>query len=124
MESSHRLEKARRRYLASYPLAHADLAGLGLTEVPSWLFDRDLITLTLERNALSGLPPELGLLGRLELLDVRDNPLEQVPEVVRELVGLEELYLDGTRIRELPGWLRELPRLRYVQWGEGSWRRP
>ncbi len=121
---SNPLEKARRRYLDSHPLFHADLSGLALANLPDWLFDRDLVTLDLHDNQLTDLPAEVGLLTMLEVLDMRGNPgMTAVPEAVRELSRLQELYLDGTGITDLPDWLTDLPSLRYIQRDGTSWRR-
>lgn len=93
-----------------------ELRGLGLTEVPEWLFDRDLEIIGLAHNELTEMPASLELVaGSLRELDLRHNPLESVPEVIRTLRRLEELYLDHTRITSLPPWLGMLPELRYVQ---------
>lgn len=89
---------------------------LAWAELPSWVLDRDLVTLELAGNELTDLPAELALVSNsLELLDLRRNPLTQVPEVVRKLKRLQELYLCHTAIRHLPLWLAEMPTLEYVQ---------
>ena len=40
--------------------------------------------------------------------------LTEVPEEIRQLASLEELWLDSNRITKVPGWLAKLPRLKYV----------
>lgn len=105
----------RRRAEASSSL-HLELIGLELRELPGWALADPLLTLDVHDNELCALPAELGKLSpTLELLDLRRNPMTEVPQVIRELRRLQELYLCGTQITRLPSWLGELPDLRIVQ---------
>lgn len=107
--------RARRRYEAHDEL-HVEFRHRGLSEVPEWLFDRDLQILGLAFNELTSLPDSLELVaGSLRELDLRHNPLASLPEVVRTLRCLEKLYLCHTHITWLPDWLGTLPALVYVQ---------
>lgn len=110
-----RLAKMRRR-AELRPMMYLELIGLELTEVPDWALDRQLLTLDLHDNELCDLPSELALLSpTLELLDIRRNPMTEVPPVIRKLTRLQELYLCRTQITHLPSWLAELPDLKTVQ---------
>ncbi|VFV26747.1 platelet glycoprotein v-like [Lynx pardinus] len=65
---------------------------------------RSLSSLTLSRNHLEFLPPALFLYSHnLTFLTLFENPLEELPEVLfGELAGLQELWLNCTRLRTLP----------------------
>ncbi|MCB9690089.1 MAG: hypothetical protein H6738_24635 [Alphaproteobacteria bacterium] len=108
-----RLDRIRRRFLEG-ELPFLELDGLGLTEVPAWALERDLVVLSLKDNALATLPRELALLESLEELLLTRNALTEVPAVIRELQALTELALDHNAIEVLPDWLADLPALRWV----------
>ena len=57
------------------------------------------------------IPPELGDLPDLQLLDLRDNQLAGgIPTELGDLVNLQELYLDGNRLTGcVPDELRDVP---------------
>jgi internalin A len=67
-----------------------DLSGLGLTE----------------------LPPEIGRLTGLRVLELWRNRLMVVPDSLRELTQLRYLYLSGNQLTAVPDWLGELTQLR------------
>lgn len=97
-------------------MLHLDLSGLSLTTLPMWSLESPLLTLDLHGNGFTDLPKEVELLSTsLELLDLRANPLRQVPKVIGKLKRLQDLYLCETEIRTLPHWLTHLPDLKLVQ---------
>ena len=68
-------------------------------------------------NQLSGLiPPELGSLASLEVLNLRNNPLSgEIPTRLGNLASLQELFLDGNQLTgEIPTELGRLANLRVL----------
>ena len=65
------------------------------------------------------IPPELGDLPDLQLLDLRDNQLAGgIPTELGDLVNLQELYLDGNRLTGcVPDGLRDVPRNDFARLG-------
>jgi Leucine-rich repeat (LRR) protein len=67
------------------------------------------VSLSLERNKLTALPPEIGNLTALQYLDVKKNQLEALPPEVGNLAKLETLNISDNRLRALPpevsGWV-------------------
>lgn len=71
-----------------------------------------LTHLTLQSNALHALPePQIGQLSRLELLDLRNNELTELPDALFDLVELRFLRLQRNSLRRLPPRIGALSRL-------------
>ncbi|XP_059808378.1 leucine-rich repeat-containing protein 47 isoform X1 [Hypanus sabinus] len=85
-------------------LQHLELSGLqalrGLDARLGGL--RALRSLVLSGDGLRELPPELGLLGGLKLLDVSDNQLSALPASLGDLAELGSLLARGNQLTGLP----------------------
>uniref|UniRef100_A0A8C7LM58 Erbb2 interacting protein n=1 Tax=Oncorhynchus kisutch TaxID=8019 RepID=A0A8C7LM58_ONCKI len=53
-------------------------------------------------------------LTQLERLDLGSNEFTEVPEVLEQLTGIKELWMDGNRLTFLPGMLGTLKQLSYL----------
>lgn len=62
----------------------------------------NLIVLDLTSNGLRGLPTEIGLLKKLRVLRLAYNQLTEIPVEVCHLTQLEELYLHSNQLGKLP----------------------
>jgi internalin A len=74
--------------------------------------------LFLSGNQLTSLPPEIGNLTSIEVLDLRGNQLASLPPEIGNLVGmfgagLKTLYLSNNQLTSLPP---EIGNLTYLQW--------
>jgi Leucine-rich repeat (LRR) protein/GTPase SAR1 family protein len=88
-----------------------------LTILPEWFGSlTNLRLLTLAGNKLRDLPESLSQLKKLQTLRLsgsgESNPLNKIPEVIRKMTRLEELWLEDCQIEFLPDWLGELSELR------------
>lgn len=80
-----------------------------LKKIPDWVFEEtQLHELVLEKNELTFLPPEIGKLDRLLLLDADQNKLEKIPDKIGNLIYLLELDLDHNQLSELPASIGKL----------------
>lgn len=71
-----------------------------------------LTHLTLQQNALHALPqPQIGRLSRLQLLDLRNTALRELPDALFDLVDLRFLRLQRNSLRRLPPRIGALSRL-------------
>lgn len=71
-----------------------------------------LTHLTLHRNPLRALPqPQIGRLSRLQLLDLRNTALRELPDALFDLVDLQYLRLQRNSLRRLPPRIGALSRL-------------
>jgi len=70
----------------------------------------------LRGNQLTNLPPEIGSLKRLRLLDVSNNRLRSVPSEIAELQDLSELVLTGNPLQKtlIEKLRKEMPRTKIV----------
>ena len=93
-----------------------DLSDLGLTELPSDIYQVPWITeLNLSKNKLTALPSEISLLVNLEKLQLQENKLGKVPPQIFTLRNLIGLYLSDNDLQSLPpeiGLLTKLQELR------------
>lgn len=92
-----------------------DLSGLRLTELPVELFELvNLQSLVLGRyrtavkNAIKNIPPDIGKLINLEVLDLTDNQISELPEEIAQLKKLKRLVLSNNRLRDFPNSICEL----------------
>ncbi|XP_057693282.1 leucine-rich repeat-containing protein 10 [Corythoichthys intestinalis] len=106
-----------RRFLAGDltempPDGTLDLSGRQLRRLPvtACVFG-ELSKLYLSGNNLSGLPEELKLLRKLQLLALDFNRFEELPAAVCKLPRLSILYLGNNKLFRLPEELRELKEL-------------
>jgi len=74
-----------------------DPCGNLLVDLPAWY--------------LSIIPETIGLLSKLEYLDLGDNHLIKLPESIKDLRALKELHLSFNMFNDLPDWMVELPKL-------------
>ncbi|XP_060973811.1 disease resistance protein RPV1-like [Cannabis sativa] len=87
------------------------LKGTGIKEMPSSIENLvGLETLDLrECKNLKCIPTTICKLKSLKFLDLRDcSQLKSFPEVVKPMLKLEELWLDGTGIEEIPSSINHL----------------
>lgn len=93
-----------------------------LGAVPEEVWDRtDLDAVVLADNDLTEVSERIGGLGRLRMLDLGHNRLEQLPEALGELQALSDyLYLHDNRLSGLPTSLGRLTRLRYLNLSENA----
>lgn len=91
-----------------------DLSGRGLTAIPMDVFSRvDLTRLNLSKNRLTGAPQsQVRQLKNLVSLDLSDNSLTGVPAELGQLSRLEVLNLSNNQLTGLPMELGNLTQLR------------
>ena len=68
--------------------------------------------LELSQLRLTELPPEIGRLTGLRVLDLWDNQLTGVSDCLRELKQLQILDLSRNRLTTVPDWLAFMPALK------------
>ena len=109
------------RRVTSLRLANQQLGGT----IPPELGDlSQLQLLDLGRNRLSGsIPPELGDLAELTFLLLESNRLSgSLPSALGDLWKLEVLYLDDNRLSgAIPHWLDDLPLTALTLSGNSGW---
>jgi hypothetical protein len=93
-----------------------DLHGRGLEAIPANVFSRtDLERLDLSGNRLTGAPPsEIGKLKNLVSLDLSKNGLTGLPAELGQLRELEELIVSDNALTGLPLELGHLAKLRIL----------
>ena len=64
--------------------------------------DKGRTTLNLSGKGLSSLPPEIGNLTALKVLDLVNNELKELPSWIGNLTSLEMLDLSYNHLTELP----------------------
>ena len=74
--------------------------------------DKNVSHLVLAENLLPGLPPSIGSLSRLRVLDASDNQLASLPDEIGSCAMLEELLLYKNQLKKLPSTLGQLSKLR------------
>uniref|UniRef100_A0A673XZV7 Ras suppressor protein 1 n=2 Tax=Salmo trutta TaxID=8032 RepID=A0A673XZV7_SALTR len=67
-----------------------------------------LRALYLSDNDFEMLPPDIGKLGKLQILSLRDNDLISLPKEIGDLAQLKELHIQGNRLTVLPPELGNL----------------
>ena len=89
-----------------------DLSRLGLSELPSELWELTSLTmLNLNSNSLTILPPEIGELTNLTILGLIDNIFTTLPPEIGELTNLAGLNLSGNVLTALPPEIGKLTNL-------------
>ena len=92
-------------------LKHLGLHALGLRNLPDWIGQLELESLTAYDNKLSAVPDSFRKLGHLKYLDLSYNPLQQIPEAIFDLASLERLEMSKCDIHEVPADVLRLHRL-------------
>ncbi|MGB1242852.1 MAG: COR domain-containing protein [Chitinophagales bacterium] len=111
-----RIEEAR-----SQKLRTLDLTNLGLTRIPNKVFELSHLTelkmghwsayTKKDRNQISHIPAEIGLLQNLQLLDLSSNALDALPAAIGQLKRLELLDVSKNELESLPNEIGDLKRL-------------
>jgi internalin A len=107
-------QEAKRRILAARAerAKTLSLSGRGLAALPPEIGSLTALrVLQIRDNQLTALPPEIGSLTALQKLDVRNNRLTTLPPQIGSLTALRELDLAENQLTALPpeiAYLREL----------------
>ena len=92
----------RRRALQNSKQTKLDWSHLGLTTLPPWIGQlRTLGVLDVSNNALTELPDSIGELIALKQLDISNNRLTQLPQSFTRLTGLQRLLAQHNQLRRL-----------------------
>ena len=84
-----------------------NLSGLGLREIPSYVFQyTNLTKLVLSRNAIKKIPQDISRLRKLKVLDLSYNDIEFLPAPIFKLPKLQVLAVGHNRIRKFPVQLK------------------
>ncbi|MCB9152377.1 MAG: leucine-rich repeat domain-containing protein, partial [Caldilineaceae bacterium] len=102
-----------------------DLSGQYLTELPPELGDlRQLEVLNLGRseapyryNYLTALPDWIAQLSNIHTLDLRNNKLTALPDWLAQLTNLQSLDLRYNNLTALPDWIAQLTNLHTLKLG-------
>lgn len=91
-----------------------DLSGRGLTEIPASVFSQTTLeTLNLSNNRLTNAPQsQIGQLKNLKSLDLSGNELTGLPAELGQLKNLETLNVSNNHLTGLPMELGNLTQLR------------
>ncbi len=65
----------------------------------------------MKKNMISSIPPEIGQLTKLRILDLNVNALSALPKEIGELTSLESLFLFGNDLCALPEEIIKLKHL-------------
>lgn len=96
-------EKALAKIKAAEREATLDLRNMGLTELPPEIGQlTQLEMLNLLDNQLSSLPASIGQLTQLKTLKLSGNPISSLPPEIGQLSQLSHLYLRGSQLSSLP----------------------
>lgn len=96
-------EKALVKIKAAEREATLDLRNMGLTELPPEIGQlAQLEVLNLLDNQLSSLPASIGQLAQLKTLKLSGNPISSLPPEIGQLSQLSHLYLRGSQLSSLP----------------------
>jgi len=92
-----------------------DLSSKGLTALPPeiGLLSR-LQILNLENNQISKLPSEIGQLTQLLVLNLGNNQITRLPFEIEKLTLLQQLYLENNKIAILPYEIAKLLQLKHL----------
>ena len=80
--------------------------------------DGKLVEIRLSMNGLYGeLPPEIGDLSDLELLDLNTNPFFDIPPEVGRLFNLKKLDMSDNKLMDIPREIGDLSNLESLDFG-------
>ena len=92
-----------------------DLGGQGLRALSNALFQYTFLDkLYINHNKLTSLPPVIGRLKLLQLLDASGNQLTDLPPELGMLTNLKNLYLFDNQLTSLPNELGSLYHLEFI----------
>lgn len=92
-----------------------DLRDRAITQLPQWDLDHTVEVLLLDGNKFSEFPAELvQLCPNLRVLSMQDNFIYRLDGTIGGLRFLQELYLDGNEIPQLPPQMSNLRNLRVL----------
>ncbi len=96
-----------------------------LSNVPRWINQiTSLARIDISGNQIGELPDTLSGLQKLKLLilggSYGGNPLNILPECIRQFRGLETLFAASCGLNEIPDWIEELIQLREVYFHENK----
>lgn len=80
-----------------------------LTFPPTWKCMRGL---NLAECGLSSIPDSIAHISGLVQLQLKNNPLGEIPQAIRHLQRLEYLYIEQCQITDLPDWFGGLRRMK------------
>jgi len=80
--------------------------------------DQHVVCLAVPGSGLEQLPPNIGLLSKLQILNLKGCSLERLPDSIGELDSLRTLGLRGNRLSTLPAALGKLRALRALSVSE------
>ncbi|XP_041483576.1 leucine-rich repeat and calponin homology domain-containing protein 2-like isoform X2 [Lytechinus variegatus] len=89
-------------------LSYLNLSRNQLSVLPMQICDLFLEVLILSNNKLVSLPPEIGKLRTLMLLDASCNELDNLPNEIGEMSGLKELNIRRNHLVTLPDEISKL----------------
>ena len=97
--------------IGNTPLRYLALDGNNVRVIPENMGNMvALDVLRLNNNKdISKIPPQLGKLERLTLLDLRNNSLTTLPSELGDLQSLKYLFLEGNPLCNVSEWIRFVP---------------
>jgi Leucine-rich repeat (LRR) protein len=89
---------------------------IGIHTIPDWLLSLDqLEVLELSDNLIEQLPRDWTGLRSLQQLKLEHNQIGEIPEDIQLPTSLRELHLGQNKLHSIPAILAELPALQYLQ---------
>ena len=108
-------------YSVELMLTKLDLGQNALSEIPPEIGRlTSLRVLNLVGNALDRLPNEICALEKLEILGLKSNKLSSLPECIGNLGAMRALFITDNSITELPKSIGDLHHLKKLQAGSNS----
>jgi hypothetical protein len=99
--------------IAKFPIKELILKGNQLKTLPPEIGNlKELRVLNLCSNSLEYLPDSIGELSNLEKIDLSNNYLSQLPATIGKLTNLQELNLTNNEFEELPCTITGLQKLK------------
>ncbi|KAJ8318376.1 hypothetical protein KUTeg_003467 [Tegillarca granosa] len=98
-------------------ISGVDFSSKDLCQIPPDILHKSSLTkliLSADENELEKLPQTLGLLCKLEVLELADNVIKDVPIGLGQLKNLKTLNLSNNKLKEIPDSFGELPHLEYI----------